>query len=220
MCSKVTLILLDSAVERIPDKILNHPSVIKDAKKRGRNPEKILLDDSIHHSAIKLLQDSKNRGRPDIIHFCLITVLDSPVSERIKIYIHTVNDEIVRINNRARLPRNYNRFKGLIEDLFEKKVIKNDDVLLEIVESDLNELLSSTGCDVILMSEAGEKNIDFLKETIKKGAVVCIGGFPHGEFRKKTLKILKKHGFVSVSLGKSSYTSNYVVGRILCLMEG
>jgi len=220
MCSKVTLILLDSSLERIPKEIINHPSVIKDAKKRGKNPEKILLDDSIHHSALKLLEDGKNRGRPDIAHFCLISALDSPVSDRIQIYIHTINGEVIWVNNRTRFSRNYNRFKGLIEDLFEKKVIKNGEVLLEIVESDLDDLLSSLGGDIILMSETGEKNVDFLKEQIMKGAIVCIGGFPHGEFKSETLKTLKKYGFTSVSLGKSSYTSNYVVSRILCLMEG
>jgi len=54
----------------------------------------------------------------------------------LKIIIHTRNNEAIYIHPQTRLMRNYTRFVGLMEQLFEKKNIQADDkTLFEIKEN-------------------------------------------------------------------------------------
>ncbi len=98
------LILADSELELMPEEI----------KKR-----KILLDSSLHHSLMKGLKDWKRRGRPDIVHVFLLIAQESILNRKglLKTYIHTRNDEIIYVNPEMRIIKNYNRFKGLMQQL-------------------------------------------------------------------------------------------------------
>ncbi|TRM90261.1 16S rRNA methyltransferase, partial [Sulfolobus sp. B1] len=53
----VNIILLESAIELVPREIVDHPSVIKNAKRRGKKPEDTLLDISLHYHAMKSLEN-------------------------------------------------------------------------------------------------------------------------------------------------------------------
>ena len=154
------LVFLESSIELIPPEIRNHPSVISDARKRKKNPSRIILDDSRHHAAMKKLFRAEKRGRPDIIHTCLLIALDSPL-KNLSIYVHTFNGKIIWINRETRLPRNYNRFVGLMEDLFEKRrITSGEKTLLEITDLTLHELLDGLGCPVVVMDERGTLSLE------------------------------------------------------------
>lgn len=220
---KHTLILLDSSLERVPGSITTQDSIVRDAKRRGKSPRKIILDDSIHYPAISSLEDSKKRGRPDITHFCLLSALDSPISEVMEIFVHTLEDKIIWINSETRLPRNFNRFKGLMESLLEKQVIKGGEKkLMEVLDTNLDNLLSSVRGSKIVMREKGEHPEAYIRDRVKNGEniVLCTGCFPHGDYRENTLDALEKHGFTSVYLGGTALTSNYVLNRAICILEG
>ncbi|RLI78781.1 16S rRNA methyltransferase [Archaeoglobales archaeon] len=217
----LTLIFLESALELVPDEISKHPIILKDAKRRRKQPNKILLDDSKHHIAMENLRNRSKRGRPDIIHYCLLSTLDSRIRE-IEIYVHTINDEILWINRRTRLPRNYNRFVGLMEDLFDKGIIRvKDQVLLEMKNITIEELIISLARDkkVALLTEDGDKDEKHFKNLIKNDLVVCIGAFAHGEFSNKTVQLMKDVNADFVSLDKQPLTSLYVTNRVVCLYE-
>ena len=182
------LIIADSELELVPEKIRDHPSVVNYAKKRGKKPDEVLLDSTYHHSALKLLEDGERRGRPDIIHLCLINALESILNKegRLRVYVHTRNDEIIYIKPETRLPRNYNRFVGLMESLFKKKAVPKDLELLKMREGTLSELLEEIGPDGVFImhengnlatpKEFGERLVDYTSPA------VIIGGFPHGDF--------------------------------------
>lgn len=209
------LIFLESSIELVPKEISTQKSIVLDSKKRGKNPEKIILDDSKHHKAMRSLANREKRGRPDIIHCCLLLFLDSKASKDFEIYIHTINDEIIWVSNKVRLPRNYNRFLGLMEDLFsKKKIVANGETLLEITDLRLKDLTEKRK---VFVFKEGEKNLEMLKE-LDNDSVVCIGAFPHGDFSPKTIKSLGNPIFVS--LGKEAYTSLYVTSRFICEYEG
>ncbi|TRM76859.1 16S rRNA methyltransferase, partial [Sulfolobus sp. A20-N-F8] len=74
----VNIILLESAIELVPREIVDHPSVIKNAKRRGKKPEDTLLDISLHYHAMKSLENKYKRGRPDIVHQALLLILTDP----------------------------------------------------------------------------------------------------------------------------------------------
>jgi len=205
-------VLLEANLELVPEELKRHPSIVADAKKRKKRPEDILLDDSKHHLAMRELEFREKRGRPDIVHQCLLLLLDSPL-KTFDVYVHTVRDLLIRIDRETRLPRNYNRFVGLMEDLFKKKKIEaNGKVLIEILENDFSEILE--GKEVILMSEKGEK---FSKDVLKKRVAICIGAFAHGDFFDSTLK--KLGNYRAISLGSLGYTSLYVTSKVLCEYE-
>ncbi len=206
-------IFLEASLETIPREILRHPAVRADAIRRGKKPEKILLDDSKHHFAMRNLEFRTKRGRPDIIHQCLLLVLDSPLKD-FEVYVHTINGEIIYVNRETRLPRNYNRFVGLMEKLFDERVIEADGrVLLEMLDAKLDAVVGERR--VILLREGGKRR--GLAEMLECDVAICIGAFPHGDFFDETLEMLGN--VEEISLGAESYTSLYVTSRVLCEYE-
>ena len=108
------IILAESSLELIPKKIHNHPSVTSYSKKFKKNSSNTLLDNSWHFGAMKGLDNEIKRGRPDIIHLTLLSLCTTPVfyKNKIKVFVHTINDEVISINNNTRLPKSYHRFQG------------------------------------------------------------------------------------------------------------
>ncbi len=213
---RLRIIFAESSVETIPGILWNNRSILKDSKKRKKHPSRILLDSSKHHGAMKTLPDYARRGRPDVIHSPLLLILDSYASARglLEVYVHTIRDEIIEINPGTRLPRNYTRFVGLLEDLYEKRTIKHgEEVLLRIVEKDLKSYLKGK---VVVMDRNGEGNYGSLKREIRNGErgwiTVIIGGFPHGKFRRD-------YPGTRISLGDESYSTLYVTSKVLCAYE-
>ncbi len=213
------IIFLETSLELVPPQIARHPAVVKDARRRKKKPTSIVLDDSKHHSAMKDLDGREKRGRPDIIHQCLLSVLDSRASKFLEIYIHTIDDKIIWINSETRLPRNYNRFIGLMEDLFEKEEIRaGDKVLLKILDLELEDLVEDVDL-VIVMSERGEKGEEFLREAFggEDSVAICIGAFPHGDFDEDTIESLGNAEFVAIA--DEPLTSLYITNRVICIYE-
>jgi len=192
----LTLIMAESALETIPKGLWSHPAIGRHSKRRGKPPGLILLDRSYHHSAMKKLRESEKRGRPDIVHFALLEALGSPLNKEklLQIYVHTKNDYVITVNSEARLPRNYDRFVGLLEQLFELgRVPSVGHTLLKLEHKTLPQLLEETKSDYVMaFSRKGspktlEEAISRLSE--KQRPAVIIGGFPHGHFSETTIRL-------------------------------
>jgi rRNA small subunit pseudouridine methyltransferase Nep1 len=188
--------LAESALETIPKGLWSRPAIRRHSKRRGKPPRLILLDRSYHHSAMKKLRENEKRGRPDITHFALLEALGSPLNKErlLQVYVHTNNDEVITVNPETRLPRNYDRFVGLMEQLFELgRVPSVEHTLLKLNHKTLSQLLEETETDyVIAFSRKGSPQT--LEETIsrfleKQRPAVIIGGFPHGHFSETTINI-------------------------------
>lgn len=204
------VVFVEASIELIPKAIIDHPSIIADAKRRKKKPSEIILEDSKHHSAMKKLKDWEKRGRPDIIHSCLLLLLDSPFD--FEVYVQTINGDVIKFDRKVRIPRNYNRFLGLMEDLMKKRKVEVDGkVLIEILDKELEDIVDEK---TLVFHEKGER---FDPCSLKNFSTVCIGAFPHGDFSEKTMSILKNAKFVS--LGKESYTSLYVTCKFLSAYE-
>ncbi|MFX1589174.1 MAG: 16S rRNA methyltransferase, partial [Promethearchaeota archaeon] len=98
----LTLIIAECGLELIPKEIRDHPSVKKNI--RSKNYASHLLDNALHHSAIVKLKNFEKRGRPDILHNCLLNALGSPLNKnkQLKIYFHTVNNRVFELNPEIR----------------------------------------------------------------------------------------------------------------------
>jgi len=194
----LNLILAESALETIPEKLWKHPSVQKYAKLRRKHPRSVLLDRSYHHRIMKSLEHSEKRGRPDIVHFALLEALGSPLNKEglLQVYVHTFNDYVIGVNPETRLPRNYGRFVSLIEQLFEYRRVppqQNQTALLTLEQKTLTQLIQEVEPSYVLaFSRRGKPHT--LEEAIsqlslEKRPVLIAGGFPHGHFSEATLKL-------------------------------
>ena len=190
------LILAESALETVPKGLWSHPAIRRYSQRRGKPPWRILLDRSYHHPAMKKLRENEKRGRPDIVQFALLEALGSPLNKErlLQVHVHTNNDHVITVNPEARLPRNYDRFVGLMEQLFELgRVPSKGEILLKRERKTLSQLLEETKTGyVIAFSRKGSP--ETLEETIsrfleKQRPAVIIGGFPHGHFSETTIRL-------------------------------
>jgi rRNA small subunit pseudouridine methyltransferase Nep1 len=56
------LLLVDSELELVPAEICMHPAVYSSAKKKGKRAHEVLLDSTLHHSAMKDLPEGERRA--------------------------------------------------------------------------------------------------------------------------------------------------------------
>ena len=75
----ISLILSESALELVPNELEEHPSVVSHAKKLGKYPSDILLDNSWHFAAMKGIKNEIKRGRPDLVHFSILEATTIPL---------------------------------------------------------------------------------------------------------------------------------------------
>jgi rRNA small subunit pseudouridine methyltransferase Nep1 len=135
-------------------------------------------------------------GRPDIIHTSLLQVLETPLNweNQLRIFVHTQDNQVISINPKVRLPKNYTRFVGLIEQLFtERQVPKTGEPLLSIEKMTLQGLLQRLKpARVVAFSTLGNRTImrDLASSLSKlKEPLAMIGGFPRGHFTNSTSKL-------------------------------
>jgi rRNA small subunit pseudouridine methyltransferase Nep1 len=184
----LNLLLVDSEIELVPQEIANYPAVRINAAKRKKPPSQIILDATLHHSAMKRFSQADRRGRPDIVHFFLLLSLESVLNRKglLRTFVHTRNDELIVIDPATRLPKNYPRFIGLMESLFiDKAVPSKGSPLLKLsgnysFKRCLEEIAHS---EVVVLSEQGTRAK--LREHFqgKEDLLCVIGGFPRGDFR-------------------------------------
>lgn len=180
------IILVECGLELIPKQIRSHPSVKRNLKLKNYASQ--LLDNSLHHSAMKNLKKFEKRGRPDITHICLLNALGSPLNKsgNLKLYIHTVNKKIYEFNNKIRIARNFNRFKGLMTKLLLDGQIIG---LISPVHDNLNDLIESfESPNIILFSSKGKliKNYDDLfTQNLSKNYIAMVGGFQKSDFSRE-----------------------------------
>jgi rRNA small subunit pseudouridine methyltransferase Nep1 len=216
----IDLILIESALELVPREIWDHPAVIKNARRRGKKPGETLLDTSLHYHAMKKLRDREKRGRPDIVHISLLNALESPLNKEglLRIYVQTYQGHIIFIKPETRLPRNYNRFVGLMEQLLLIGKVPPDaeEPLMYVKTMTLKDLLENIGRDgLILLWEKGERKRpeEIIDYAMKNNYAIGIGGFPHGDYSKEVLDLSNnKFSIYNKSLVTWIIASRIIVG--------
>ncbi len=183
------LLIADAELELIPREMLDDYSIRLHAKKRKKPPQKILLDSNYMHSAIDRFfpGESNRRGRPDIIYHLLAIVMESILNKKggMRIWIHTRNNLILEISPETRLPKSYNRFVGLMEDLFEKGEIKYEEkTLLRIHNGDVAKMINlSESGNIKVLSPVGKMTqVPELLDSGNENISFLIGGFSEGDF--------------------------------------
>lgn len=186
----LNLVLADAELERIPQRVTGHQQVVTSAQRAGLTPARMLLDSSLHYAALRDLPDGERRGRPDLVHFFLLTVLESIANKegKVRVFVHTRNDEVITVEPKTRLIRNYNRFCGLIQQLLATGSLNTPEPLLTLErKTTLRELVDRLAPDrTIVFDPAGaatEPSQLFTAADAEKDIVALIGGFPSGDYR-------------------------------------
>jgi rRNA small subunit pseudouridine methyltransferase Nep1 len=212
----ISLVLSESSLELVPYELQDHPSVISHARKLGKYSSEILLDNSWHFAAMKGLENEMKRGRPDLVHFSILEATTIPLylQNKIKIYIHTVDDKVIYFGQNVHIPKSYHRFEGVIEKLYqEKKITANNEVLLEIKEKTFSELLDEIKpSKVIGFSTKGEPgSYEKIAANLSDDSCIVIGGFQKGHFSDFVEnKITEMY-----SIGDESFEGHVVIARLL-----
>ena len=212
----LNIILAESSLELIPEQLRSHPSVTSYCKKFKKTPSTTLLDNSWHFGAMKGLDNEIKRGRPDIIHLTLLSLCTTPAfyENKIKVFVHTINDEVLSFNNNTRLPKSYHRFQGLIEKLFLTQKIQSDnEILMELHYSSLSEIISKIKPTQIigLTTKGKQTTLDKLVQQIPDNSCILIGGFQKGHFDQDTEEAINE----SFSINQFSLEAHLVASRLV-----
>jgi len=203
------IVLAESEIELVPDKIKNHPAI---------KSENEILDASLHHSAMKNIEDAYRRGRPDIIHFFLNNVMESVLNKKgmLSTYIHTRNDELIHIKPETRIIKNYNRFKGLFSKLLMEKAVPENTPLMWVENKSMEEFLSEMPHKKIFFSRRGKRiRIHELGDIMNEDVVIVIGGFPYGYFSESYVSMADE----IVSIGDEALTAWIVAMEAIVAYE-
>ena len=212
----ISLIISESALELVPYELEDHPSVISHARKLGKHSSEILLDNSWHFAAMKGIKNEIKRGRPDIVHFSILEATTIPLylENKLNLFVHTIDDKVIRFGKNVHLPKSYHRFQGVMEKLYqEKKIIANNEILLEIKEQTFSELLGEIKPSKIVgFSTEGElSSYEKIAAQISDNSCIVLGGFQKGHFSDSVQNNITD----LYSVGDESFEGHVVTSRIL-----
>jgi len=189
----LTLVLAEAEVERIPEEILTHPVILAYARQKGKDPAQLILDSNYHHAAMTTLPEGRRRGRPDIAHLFLLTALESIVNKQgqLTLLIHTRNNDVIQVDPKTRIMRNYERFLGLLEQLFKNQVVpeKNPPLLTLQRKVLLPQVIEQAKADAVIVFSKQGTSISLpryfaeMKQQKKRHLLCVVGGFPSGAFQ-------------------------------------
>ena len=209
----ITFLLYNSGLEllnSLPEKLLKHPAIKNDLRKRKKKPSEVLLDLAVHQSAFDS-KDKLNRGRPDIVHQVLLQYLFSPLihpsgnnqNSNLHLLIHTSSNKYFEIPSSWRPPLHYLRFRGLLEKLLHKRslvVSEEDSITLElgtvkqiiqkVKPSSIINFTSHTASEPLSLHAFANFLTDHYKSP--KMVLCLIGGYQHGKIPDSILKQLKE----------------------------
>jgi rRNA small subunit pseudouridine methyltransferase Nep1 len=135
-----------------------------------------------------------------------MSLLETPLCKEglLRIHLHLQDGRIVEVNPDVRLPRNYDRFVGLIEQLLLKgQVPPQGNSLLHFIEGSIEELITEVrvGAEnamTILAIEGGDQtSVEKLREILSQDqstpVIVGVGAFPHGNLSEEIASLFDTH---------------------------
>ncbi|MCE4625071.1 MAG: 16S rRNA methyltransferase [Desulfurococcales archaeon] len=217
MEGRLRFLLVEASLELAPRHLWGHPEIVATARRYGLSPGDVLLDKSLHYDALKSLPYKWKRGRPDILHITLLNILDSPLAEdgRVEVLFHTIEGRVFAVDPATRLPKHYDRFKGLMAQLLKTgRVPPEGRPLIWELKRPLESVIDYA----VLLEEDGRDMsvVDVARLSLKEGAWLVIGVFPRGRVSKRIRGLA---GEVVKIYGGRPMKAWTVASRIVCAGE-
>ena len=214
--------LVEASIEPLPPKLQSTKKARVLSKRMGVEPKYIILDKSLFYKEMKANRIDGKRGRPDIVHMFLCSTQYSPLNKAglLRVFIHTVNNEIIEVEPETRTPKNYYQFISLMQHLFrDGRVPPRGKPLIKLYKNtSLFKYLKKLGVSkTILLWEKGERvKPDFFLDKTYPTHAILVGGFPHGDFNSRIIKECNYR--VSIYSGQP-LDAWIVVDRIISFIE-
>jgi rRNA small subunit pseudouridine methyltransferase Nep1 len=135
-----------------------------------------------------------------------MSVLETPLCKEglLSVHLHLQDGRIIEVRPDVRLPRNYDRFVGLMEQLLLKgRVPPQGDSLLHIKEGSIEKLISklkagSDNAKTLLAVEGGQQtSIESLRNSLPQDpsvpVIVGVGAYPHGNLSDEIASMFSAH---------------------------
>ncbi|KAI7871817.1 Alpha/beta knot methyltransferase [Spinellus fusiger] len=207
-CRRLTVILEGATLE-----------TLKIGKNKEGHYQLLNVDDHLH--ILKKAGRETYEARPDIVHQCLLTLLDSPLNKAglLQVFIHTHKNVLIEVNPHIRIPRTFKRFAGLMVQLLHKlsiRAVNGSEKLLRVVENPVSKYLPTNSHKIALSWDAPTVKLSEYVSTIPedKHLVVAIGAMAHGtdDFAD---------AYVDDKIGVSEYSlsASVACGKIACAVE-
>ena len=225
----IYLVFAESALEIVPESLRKHPSVLADAHHKNKTPDKLLLDTNYHHSAMARLPLAEKRGRPDIVHFCILNAMKTPLNHifqslRVCIHVQFPTEKIIMIDPETRIPRSLNRFEGLMVNALAPG--KNTPELFMAEETSLALFLDrfEPGLVHVFSTLGTQRSFDQFTPGIadlamkgEQDACLVVGGFQAGHFTGTWQdRVLPDHVHSIAPMALDAWT---VVARVVYMVE-
>ena len=194
----IHVVIAESELELVPPQLAAKAEVKEYCTMRGKKARECLLDATYMPNAIVSLDDGSLRGRPEILHLCLLNALESDAYKdgAVQFWLHTRNDEVIRVEPKFRIPRAYSRFVDLMEELLTKGQVPPEGQASMVLEKktlkDLIEELKPS--KIVILSKEGKKMTKsaLIKDVSgSKTPLVIVGGFADRDFSLSTLRLSK-----------------------------
>jgi rRNA small subunit pseudouridine methyltransferase Nep1 len=191
MAKFLTILLAEASIEPFPEELMKDINVRNYFSKLKKTPSEVMLDANYHKHLTKNLPDIEKRGRPDIVHIALLSCFGSILARehRLRVIIHTINDEIIYVDSEIRLPKNIDRFNGLILQLFRDKKVppSGEETLMSLQQGNLLDLIKRLRKEHDLILEFSVKGEQLSPSEYSEiifnatNPLLIFGAFPHGE---------------------------------------
>ncbi|CRG93440.1 ribosomal RNA small subunit methyltransferase NEP1, putative [Plasmodium gallinaceum] len=130
------------------------------------------LTNNIKHKYILKERNQKNINdcRPDILHQCLIHLLESPLNKygMLQVYVKTHDNQLFYVSPHLKIPKTYEQFESLMVTFLRKYKIKANEksiYLLKIIKNDYNNILPVNGKKIGLSMKGKKVNLsDYVKK--------------------------------------------------------
>lgn len=138
-----------------------------------------LLNSDDHIGVLKKMGRDISDARPDILHQCLLTLLDSPINKagKLQVYIQSSKGVLIEVNPTVRIPRTFKRFAGLMVQLLHKLSIRStnsSEKLLKVIKNPVTQYLPPNCRKITLSWEAPVVNAREYISTLGKDESLCV----------------------------------------------
>ena len=200
------VILLECAIELVPRELTSLKEIQAHARRRRKKPGQLMLDQTHHGRAMTRLDGKEKRGRPDITFLSLLSILETPLCKAglLTVHLHLVDGQVIEISPDVRLPRNYDRFVGLFEQLLMNgRIPPEGEPLARMIDTSLpdliNNLAAGSGESLVLLAiEGGTKTSAeslriILPQDSTMPVILGVGAFPHGDMSNSVKELFSTH---------------------------
>ncbi|KAF8449652.1 Alpha/beta knot methyltransferase [Terfezia claveryi] len=139
----------------------------------------VLLNSDDHIGVLKKMGRDISDARPDILHQCLLTLLDSPINKagKLQVYIQSTKGVLIEVNPTVRIPRTFKRFAGLMVQLLHKLSIRSTtspEKLLKVIKNPVSQYLPLNCRKVTLSWDAPVVNVREYISTLGPEESICV----------------------------------------------